>query len=181
MFSCNQQPGQSGAAIKIKGHGSAAKGRFSLGRIFFTPLCNVRKSGRIHGRSGNTGKTPRTPASGGMPFSRAAIQSRTYRHGKRVTPAVREAATPHPPRTVGEREKTSCIKKEAGQAHMAPVRLPAYIESPLCVTQHPYPIAVLQGACSCCSARGRLPVRHRTTPGLPLGTVSLPMRNAPPL
>lgn len=148
--------------------------------LFFTPHCAARKSVRIHGRSGNTGKAPRAGIGRNAVFTRhnpkphLPARQTGYAGG-------REAAAPHPPRTAGEREKTSCIKKEAGQAHMAPVRLPAYIESPLCVIQHPYPIAVLQGACSCCSARGRLPVRHRTTPGLPPGTVSLPMRNAPPL
>ena len=95
------------------------------------------------------------------------------RSGSRCT-----ASSPH-----RRRKGKNVLYKKGSRAgaYMAPVRLPAYIESPLCVIQHPYPIAVLQGACNCCSARGRLPVRHRTTPGLPPGTVSLPMRNAPPL
>lgn len=155
------------------------RGDFPLAALFSRPFAMY---GRAAGYTAAAAirERHRAPASGGMPFSRAAIQSRTYRANglRRRCGGCGAAVSPAPP----EKGKNGLYKKEeAGQAHMAPVRLPAYIESPLCVIQHPYPIAVLQGACSCCSARGRLPVRHRTTPGLPPGTVSLPMRNAPPL
>lgn len=149
--------------------------------LFFTPHCAARKSVRIHGRSGNTGKAPRTGIGRNAVFTRRNpkphLPARQTGYvggaGSRCT-----ASSPH------RRRKGKNVLYKRGSragAYMAPVRLPTYIESPLCVIQHPYPIAVLQGACSCCSARGRLPVRHRTTPGLPPGTVSLPKRNAPPL